>query len=123
MRHPAQGFTLIEIIAVLVLLGILAVAAIPMYQSLQAESRKQGAENLLAAAQAQLSLDFARRTVAGLSLDVLSQGTCNIVIANDSTTIANLSCAGSLDGTVSINASIDGVQVSGNWESPLAGGS
>ena len=123
LRQAPRGFTLIELIAVLVLLGILAVTAIPGYQSLQADSRKQGAQNLVASAQAQLSLDFARRTVAGLSLDVESQGTCNLVIANDSSIVANVTCAGSLNGTVAINATIGSTQVSGNWVSPLSGGS
>lgn len=122
-RDLDSGFTLLEIVAVLVLLGILAVAAIPKYQSLQNDSRLQGARNIVSSAQSQLSLDFSRRIVAGLALAVVSQDACNLVVANVSGVTANLSCNGNLDGTVAIAADIDGVQATGNWTSPVASGS
>lgn len=125
LRHSQRslwGFTLIEILAVLVLLSILAVAAIPKYQSMQDESRLQGARSLVASAQSQLSLDFSRRVIAGLSLSVVSQEACNLVVANVSSVTANLNCDGNLDGNVAITADIDGVQATGIWTSPVTSG-
>jgi len=117
------GFTLIELIAVLVILGILAVAAIIRYASLQQETRSHGAQNLVAAAQTQLSLDFARRTMAGLPLSTPSQASCNLAISALADSTVSLSCSGTLDGTVTINATIDTVLESGVWTSPLVSGS
>ena len=59
-KRNQKGFTLIEIIAVLVILGILAAVAIPKFFDLQSESRQKAVDGALASVQSTLTQQYSK---------------------------------------------------------------
>lgn len=120
---PRGGFTLIEIIAVLVLLGILAVAAIFRMGNLTEDAGKQRLHTLVAAAQSQLTIEFSRRSLAGENLDTVAQAACDAIAVSSSDAGANIACIGNIASSVNITATLAGQSTNGTWASPSVSGS
>ncbi len=60
IMNKQAGFTLIEIIAVLVILGILAAVAIPKYQDLQEQAEIKACEGIVASGLSQMTMEYSK---------------------------------------------------------------
>lgn len=68
MKIPStnqKGFTLIEIIAVLVILGIMAAVAVPKYFDMQKDARIKAVQSALAALQSTATMAYSQQLLNG----------------------------------------------------------
>lgn len=65
MKQQQSGFTLIEIVAVIVLLGILAVTALPRFVNLQSDARIAALQGVAASLQGAWTQAYAKALIAG----------------------------------------------------------
>ncbi len=63
VRSRQAGFTLIELVIIIVILGILAAVAIPKYQDMSAEAREAAARSALGALRSGITIYYANEAV------------------------------------------------------------
>ncbi len=70
---PVSGFTLIELILVIVILGIVSVVAVPKFVNLSSQAEQSSADAVFAAAESAAAINFASNR-AGVSQTMITSG-------------------------------------------------
>ncbi len=121
IRKKEAGFTLIELIVIIVVLGILAAIAIPKIFDVTGEAEEAAVENMIASLESALSMYVGKQIVSSQSITVHNP------FNNLSNTPSNYN---GINDPVNPNNTPDGTwsfRPSGNWimynpKSPITGG-
>ena len=107
IRKSQGGFTLIELVIVIVILGILAAVAVPRFLDLQTEATDAACDGVWGAIVSQAAINLADPSVGGLG----QPGTTSEAVTN--ATLQGATATGSAGGNVTIT--VDGTACTGTY--------
>ena len=92
MIRNEKGFTLIELVIIIVILGLLSAVALPKYQDLRTEAAQAAAEGVYGGANAATAINFAAGIFSASIVDITTAAT--LVAAMDGGTPSGWTQAG-----------------------------
>jgi MSHA pilin protein MshA len=112
LMKKQQGFTLIELVVVIIILGILAVTAAPKFMNLQGDARASTVSGLEAAIKGADTLIHSKSLIAGNNT-VAASTTTTVTVATSTTVLTNYGhptavWTGSLANSLDIDAAVSG---------------
>ena len=85
-KAETAGFTIVEIVAVLVLLGILAAVAVPKFFDLSSDAEKKAAEAALMEAQVRINAGYSKAVYAGSTCEAAVKKVNTLALIGDAGT-------------------------------------
>lgn len=113
-----KGFTLIELVVVIVILGILAAVAVPKFVDMQSDARQAALEGLYGSVRSAMSLSHAQSLIDGNA--ALSTSTVSMEGTNNVDMVYGYPGLTGIDDSINISADFSYVPATGIFT--LAGG-
>jgi len=99
MQKAQKGFTLIELVVVIVLLGILGVTALGKFQNLSGQAADAAEQGIAGEISSASAINFATRTLTPAAATAIANATCNGAAGIPSATLNSLMASGAAPTT------------------------
>ena len=116
-----EGFTMIEIIAVLIVLGILAAVAVPKFFDLAGEAREKALSGAVGEMKGRISQYFALQLLQGIKASSIDFDQVDTDLGTDFSSSINAFTAGTDTNITGVVKMLDGSQADSNWSMKTPG--